>query len=372
MDHEQVIREANSGNVLPVYVVVGEERVYVDRVITALRNAALRGGEPDFNRETLTAGEVGVDAALAACRTLPMMAARRFVLVRSVDRWEASSSKSVGKDGKEAQDAKNAKESKDGKEGKRAKNSKEHDAGSQSMDRLLAYLAHPVDTTCLVLLATKLDRRRKLASVAKKYTVECESPTRQDLPKVIQREFSSRGKTVSRDVADFLAEIVGSDLSAVIDAVERLSLYTGDKTGVTEDDVVSCVTRVRMSTPWDFLAAVDRRDIASALSILSDVYEPQDRGLRLVALLAWSTRQLLRYVVALRAGATPTEAATRAGAPPAKARELAGQVRGMSVVQIENWIQILAQTDLALKRSRRPASAILESAILTMTGTTPM
>jgi len=329
-----------------VYLVVGEERVLVSRVVAAVRAAVLRGGESDFNHETLTAGECGVDVVLTAVRTLPMMAPRRFVLVRSVDRWEAATVKSEAKE----------------------KGSSVH-----PMDRLLAYASKPVDTTCLVLLADKLDRRRKLASVAKKggFLVECDTLSRAALPRFIEKEATDRGHVIARDVADYLAEIAGPDLSAVVDAVERLSLYVGEGAPILEDNVASCVTRIRPSSVWELLDAVARRDAAAALAILSDVYELQDRGLRLVGLLSWSTRQLLRFSLSLRAGAPPEQAAAAAGAPPFKARELAGQAKNLGVAQIEQWLRILAETDSALKGSRRPPLSILDSAILTMTVCAP-
>src|SRR5690242_9631717 len=85
---EQAIKEASAGSLRPVYLVMGEERWFVDRVITALREAAAKGGIAGFNEDKLTAGEASVEAALNAARMLPMMGPRRFVMVRSVERWE--------------------------------------------------------------------------------------------------------------------------------------------------------------------------------------------------------------------------------------------------------------------------------------------
>ncbi len=95
--------------------------------------------------------------------------------------------------------------------------------------------------------------------------------------------------------------------------------------------------------------------------MLADVYEPRDRGLPLLGALACSMRQLARYHAALEAGARPDEAARRAGAfNPGRARELSARSRGITKKQIERWMLVLAETDVALKSSRRPADAILE------------
>jgi DNA polymerase-3 subunit delta len=95
------------------------------------------------------------------------------------------------------------------------------------------------------------------------------------------------------------------------------------------------------------------------------VYEPQDRGLRLLGVLAWQTRQLLKFEAALRTGLSPADAAKRAGAPPFKARDLSRQVKQIPRAQLEAWLPALSRVDLALKGgSQRPARAILEHALI--------
>ncbi|MCU0692236.1 MAG: DNA polymerase III subunit delta, partial [Polyangiaceae bacterium] len=197
--------------------------------------------------------------------------------------------------------------------------------------------------------------------------VQCDPVPRGALPKFIQQEATVRGHALAHDVADLLAEIAGPELAGVLDALDRLSLYVGNQAPITQDDVAACVTRIRASSVWELVGAVANRDADRALHVLGDVYEPQDRGLRLLGVLAWSTRQLLRFAAAYQGGATPEQAAQAAGAPPFKARELAAQVRRLPAQHIENWIATIADADLALKSSRRPPRAVLESAILTMT-----
>jgi DNA polymerase-3 subunit delta len=84
-----------------------------------------------------------------------------------------------------------------------------------------------------------------------------------------------------------------------------------------------------------------------------------------LGVLAWSTRQLLRFDSALRSGASPDQAAIRAGAPPFKARELNQQLKALPRADLERWPELLARLDLELKGgTRRPPQAVLESAIL--------
>lgn len=342
MTNEQAIRKAKAGELLPVYLVLGEEAFLAQEVVAAIREAALSGAAAAFNEEKLIAGEADVDRVLSAARMMPMMAKRRLVIVQSVERWERSSSD-------------------DGDTG-----SAPSGKGASPLDRLAEYAANPAPTSTLVLVATKLDARRKLVTLAKKqdFIVTCEVLARGALPTWIARRAKARGHEISGDVAGVLAQVAGPDLSLVADALERTMLYVGEGAPITEEAIDACVVRTRMRSVWELIDAVGRRDLSKALAALADVYDPRDRGLRLIALIARSVRQLLKFEAAMRSGATPDEAAKAAGAPPFKARELAAQVQAISRTELERWLEVLAATDLALKGSRRPALAVLETAIV--------
>jgi len=336
MTPEQAIREAQEQKLRPVYLLMGEERHLEGKVVQALKAAATAGGIPGLNEDQVQAQETDVETALAAARTLPMMAKRRFVLVRGLEHWEPRE----GNDGKDK---------------------------LSPLDRLLEYAQNPSPSTTLVLLGGNLDKRRKLVTSARKdgWLVNCEALSRADLPGFIERTARERGNPLEAGVADLIAELAGPELGPVTDALERCCLYAGVGVAVSEDVVAECVVRLRAKTVWELVTAVSQRDPGAALSALDEVYDPQDRGLRLVGLLAWSTRQMLRFESALSEGASPNDAAVRAGAPPFKARELAEQVKRIARADLERWLETLAELDYALKGgSKRPAKSVLEHGIL--------
>ena len=327
MTPAEAIAQAQKGALLPLYLVVGEERLLRDEVVGALRTAALAGGVAAFNEDKFTAGEVDADTVVSAARTVPMMAARRFVLVRGAERW-------------------------DGSEG-----------DSSPYERLAEYAAAPVDTTCMVVVASKLDGRRKLAVVARKQgiVVVCDGLDARSLPGWIVDRFASKGHDVDREIAELLAALAGPALSSLDDAIERLSLYAGPGAAIDETAVGVCVARVRTADTWALVDAVGARDLGRALRTLADAYDPRERGLPLLGALAWSVRQLARFQAAVAAGASQEEAARVAGVyQPFRARELSVKARSIRAKEVERWILVLAETDLALKSSRRPADAILE------------
>ena len=336
MTPDQAIKEAEEHKLRPVYLLVGDEQHFEAKVVQALKAAATAGGIPGLNEDQIQAHESDVDRALSAARTLPMMAKRRWVLVRGLEHWEPRE----GSETKEKQ---------------------------SPLDRLLDYAQNPSPSTTLVLLGGGLDKRRKLVTSARKdgWLVSCEALARADLPMFIEHAARERGNPLEPGVADLIAELAGPELGPVTDALERCCLYAGKGSPVSEDVVAECVVRLRTKTVWELVAAVGKRDPGAALSALAETYDPQDRGLRLVGLLAWSTRQLLRFESAQSEGLSPNDAAVRAGAPPFKARELAEQVKRISRADLERWLETLAELDYALKGgSKRPPKSVLEHGIL--------
>jgi DNA polymerase-3 subunit delta len=340
MTPDQALQEARDGKLRPVYLVLGEESYLAASVARALREASVAGGIAGLNEDQWTAGEATAEQVVSAARTLPMMSTRRLVLVRAVERWEGRGESGKGKS-----------------------------SSSEALDVVADYAKSPSPTTTLLLVGSKLDNRRRLVVLAKSegWIVQCDPLPRAELPLFIERRARSLGNPLAPEVADLIAELAGPELAPVTDALERLCLYAGTGETITADHVADCVVRVRPASVWELVGAVGKRDLGGALSALSQVFDPSDRGLRLLSLLAWSARQLLRFEAATRAGLAGPEAAKRAGAPPFKARELADQVKRISRPELESWLELLARVDLALKGgSRRPPRAVLEDAIISL------
>lgn len=353
MTPDQALKEATTGALRPVYLVLGEERWLVDRVVSAIREAAAKGGIAGFNEDKFTAGDAPIESILGAARMLPMMGPRRFVLVRGVDRWEK----------KDDSDDGDGEEERAGAGGKRGVSKQ-----LSPLDALAEYAKAPSPSAVLVLVAPKLHGQRRLVTTAKKgdFLVACEPLNRRALPGFITTMARDKGNPIASDVAEQLAELAGPELGYVVDAIERLSLYVGPKQPITEDAIAQVVIRVRQSTVWELIDALGRRRLDRALAALADAYDPRDGGLRLLGAVSWSVRQMVKFESALAAGASQAEAAQRAGVAPFKANDVAQSVRQLPKGALAGWMRMLAETDLALKSSRRPAQAVLETMLIEM------
>jgi DNA polymerase-3 subunit delta len=278
------------------------------------------------------AAETDADTVVNAARTAPMMAKRRLVLVRGVERWDGKGKHSAG-----------------------------------ALDRLAQYATDPVPSSVMVLVATKINGSRKIMRAAKKqgFLVSCQTLSRRELPGWVKSRAKAIGHPIDHATAEALCELVGPELGPVNDALQRLSLYVGLGEPITEDAITEVVTRVRQDTVWALVDALSARDLRAALAALHDAYEPRDNGLPLLGAIGWRSRQLLKFQAALKS-ASPGDAAKQSGVPPFKANELARTVRALSARTLESWLLLLAEADLALKGSKRNGLEVLSTMLVDM------
>jgi DNA polymerase-3 subunit delta len=320
-----VTKRAENGSLDSVYVLVGSERLLIERVVYALRKAIDSMGAPDFNVEVFDGRSLQAASVTAAARTLPMMADMRLVLVRHVDAMTPA-----------------------------------------EQSHLAQYLDDPCDTTCLVLTATKLDGREKLAKTAKKrgYLVDAKPLRGRELREFVRAEATARHHNIAPQAVEDLLEAVGDDLAAIDDAMERLSLFVGAGQRIDGDAVATCITRIRVESIWSLVDAIGLKDrrkgVAAAQSLLDDREPP----LRLLAMVARQLRIVARMREALSDGLRPQEAAKRAGAPPFKAGDLTESARRFTADSLGKAFALIAETDRALKSSKRPPDVIVQEAVL--------
>lgn len=329
MQPEQALAAARTGTLHSVYLVLGEERYSSSRFLHSLKELVLEGSVPGLNEDEWNAAEVEPQAVVGAAKTLPMLARRRWVQVSELERWETR------KDG--------------------------------AFGAIEEYAKAPSPSTTLVLVASKLNAKRKLITLAKAggFLVSCDPLDKRALPAWLAQAAQRRGCSLDPMASDLILEVADNDLSLLDDLIERLCLFLGGKGAITEQTVSELIPVVRPSSVWELAEAVAQRNIGRALESLGKVYDPQDRGLRLVGILLWSTRQMLLYEAARAAGDGPAQAAKAAGVPPYRATKLEAQLRQTRRAALERWICVLRDVDLALKGgSKRPPRSVLEAALL--------
>ncbi len=270
----------------PIYLIVGDDDAEMMRLaadVSCLVEEELRA----FNVERLYANEKGVTPAsiVEAARILPMMADRRVVVVLRAERLLKPKRRSKSDDGPV--------------EGE--------DEPAADTDVLDAYAKAPVPETTLVLVASDVDRTRRLYKTLQKHAtlVECwglkgARDGRFDLREaarqaesLVKQAVTGAGQQIDSAAARLVAERAGTDISRLRGDVERLLLYAVGRPRITLDDVRQVVSAETAQDDWAVTNAIQRGNTAEALRQIGLSMDAGGVPYMILGQLAWFVRERL-------------------------------------------------------------------------------
>jgi DNA polymerase-3 subunit delta len=286
----------HTGQVAPVYLLVGDDEVGKAPVIEALCNL-VEADLQAFNvqRIFVNEGRPGdvLGSVVAAARTLPLLGDRRVVLAL---RCEAVL-KPKRKASATADDDDGAAESEAPSEGV---------AGDTA--ELERYLAAPSSTTVLVLVAADLARNTRLAKLLLRVATVVEFwglKTERDAKgralelaleageQYVRDRAREAGLRIAPDAIVPLLEHAGPDIGVLRNDVERLITYCAGRPGVTLEDVRAVVGGAIQLDDWALTRAIEQGDAGQALRQLHLGLEAGQSPWMILGQLAWFVRARL-------------------------------------------------------------------------------
>ena len=268
-----------SGELKPIYVLDGQEPYLLRTAWELLYEAAIGTGPRGFNEQVFQGETASGSAIAAACNTVPMMASRRVVGVRGVNRLKAD-----------------------------------------EQARLGDYCKQPSPTTVLILQAdlssrSKLDGRKKLLKNARKNgrQLTFKKLYRRNLYDWIEAEVEAQGKTLDRRAGALIEATVGNDLSQIANALNNASLYVGEARHIALGDIEEVLSGRKQDALWEFLDHFSERDLARTLLDLQRLYRQGENPMGILALLNRRVAQLATAESALARGASAKDALREAG-----------------------------------------------------------
>ena len=267
--------------------------------------------------------------------------------------------------------------------------------GGENLDSLLRYLESPAADACLVVELAKSDAKSGAAKKLGRYAtiVECRSlydrpapwqtgaqQSESELTNWIVAQARERfGKKITRDAAFELAQMSGSNLSRLMNELEKLALFLGgEKAEIETADIEKCAGHIRTHGLFALLDAVADRNAALALETLHAML---DRGLALgadepvtdeqgiaIILVNWLHRRLrqlakARQMTGSGAGEAELKKAFRFRMD-FQARRLAQQANNFSRDDFPPRFQALLEADEALKTTSNPPAFVLRRLII--------
>jgi DNA polymerase III subunit delta len=306
------------------YLLTGTDRPKVRRALARLR--ARFGAE---TVETLSADASSGDDAVAALNALGLFGAGRLVVVYGVEQWKKA-----------------------------------------DVEAVRAYLAAPAPGVVLALVTDEPPRDAALATVvAKSGEVLRYDVVKPKDPSVwVRGELERLEAHASDEAARRLAEIVGDDVSALSQEVDKLVTWAGGEPIAPRDVELLAVPGSGDPPTWAVSDAWGNRDVGSVLAAceveLMRGVEPFLVAVRLAAQIT-----LVRAAQALAAeGLASREIASRLKKHEFRIRKALSHAERYSHDELDAALVRLAQLDAALKGASRLAAELeLERALIEVT-----
>lgn len=316
----------------PIYYLIAEDPFLLNEALTAIKSKALEDGINEFNYDSFYASEDKANSVLDTLETLPMMSARRLVIYREA-----------------------------------------HLLKDKDWEQFYPLLEKPVDSACLVLVAEKVDKRKKAYKKIsdKSVTVELKRPFDNQLPMWIEYIGAKHGLKLSGDAQALVRQFIGTNLSEVYNELGKLKDFLGDRKLVEAEDVLQVVSRSRIDSVFDLANAIGRGDRASALVSLAQLLESGQNEVGALALIARHFRILSVLKEGARVGLAGQKLSSKAGVPHFFLQEYMSQLRQWSDTKLDRTHLALRETDRALKSSPLSSHIWLENFIIRTCGTAP-
>lgn len=229
--HREIVEQIRRQEYKPIYLLMGEEAYYIDRISEYIADNVLTKDEQDFNQSIIyCTRETAVADVINCARRYPMMAKHQVVIV------------------KEAQNL-------------------------LKIDELAVYAQNPMETTILVICYKngKVDGRKKLIPAVEKVGVVFESPKLKDgmLPQFIADYLRRKQVSIEERACLMMAESVGADLNRMAGELDKLvlALPTGQMR-ITPDLVEQHVGISKEFNLWELRTAVSNKDVAKVNKII--------------------------------------------------------------------------------------------------------
>jgi DNA polymerase III subunit delta len=226
---EELKASVLSGKPSQVYWIYGEESWYLDASIPVAKELVPSGFE-DFNLDVISGREVRVARVIDACRTYPMMADLRVVVVRDFmsmfDRRKAS-------------------------------DSDDEESGSTTHDELLRYLEKPNPTCVLFLIdTTSVPANTKLGKALRNRSV-CHAAElnrldhRQLIGWISNQTKAVHNTSIQPEAAELLIDISGNDLLVLSHELAKLAQYDKEGKGISAEQVRLLATEHKEAAVFD-------------------------------------------------------------------------------------------------------------------------
>jgi DNA polymerase III subunit delta len=337
---QELLERLKKGKLIPALLLLGDEPYLRDACRKTLVETFILEAARTWGVSRYSADRGETQSALEQAQTLPMLSQQQVVFLEDVEKIE--------KLGEKNRDA--------------------------AVERLEAYLANPAPFTVLVLEATALDQRMKLAKLLGDKALVVEVGLGDNIEQRLGTAVAlvtalARDEKVEfeKGAAEDLAEFVAADLMRLQTEIQKLATYVGDRKIVKRQDVVALVISEKTTTVWELVDMLASRQQSKALEFLDRLLRDGEEPLQMLGALTWMYRKLIE-ASEVRGVSNGYQAARALGMRPEQAELALQSARKIGKPRLLRGLAALKVADSRLKGGANDTRAAMEFLLVELIG----
>lgn len=321
MDYKTFVNNLKKGDIAPVYFFYGEEKYIIDEAVIQVIEATVKVEVKDFNLDIFYGRDVDSKRILDIAKSYPMMADRRTVIVKEIQKLS-----------------------------------------THHLDNLAKYAESPTPTTCLVLIAGMSNLKAKAYALLKQKATAIEFRPLYDnqVPSWVNRYVKEHGKEIAEDAIQVLQGYVGNSLLNIVNELEKVFLNIGDRKRIESTDVQSVVGFSKEFNVFNLIDVIGKRDLRRALIIIDRLLEHGESPSGIIIRLTNYFSTLLKFLDPQNYRKSDGELAQIAKVNFYFVKDYKAQSRNFTLNQIEKAFKFLIEADFNLKTSYQTPTIVME------------
>lgn len=312
--YNQILSDLKNKIYKPVYLLMGEETYYIDKLSDFIAGNVLPEAERSFNQTVIYGKDVDNISMIAdAARRYPMMSNYQVMIIR------------------EAQDI-------------------------RRIEELDAYMKNPLSTTIMVICyrGKVVDKRTSFYKTITKIGEVLESARlyENEVSGWISTYVKNQNREIEPSAAAILADYLGSDLSKVVNELDKLFVVIPEnRVKITGADIEENIGISKDYNTFELSSAISKRDAKKAYRIAEYFSKnPKEHPLLLtVTTLFTQFSKILKYHSLKRQRAETREIVSALGINPFFLRDYESAARNFNLAQTVKVISLLREYDMKSK-----------------------
>lgn len=232
----------------------------------------------------------------------------------------------------------------------------------EETEKLADYLKDVPSFTCLIFYEDDIDKRLRMYKTVNKEGLVVEFPYQKpaDLAKWVINVIKTYKKEIGMDTASVLVERSGQEMTEILNEIEKLVAYIGERKVISIDDIKEvCDTSIK-SKIFDLTDAIVGKDIVKSLKYLDDMITLREPIPMIIFMIGRQFRQLMNAKILTENGASIKEIASNLKVTPYIAGKIQKQSENFTSQWLNQTMQDIFECDLAVKTGKMKDKTAVE------------